>query len=183
MAVHPWTTFAPVWYGGWFVNRRVRYDLGNTPALAQRIIDFLIARRLPLLAVAVAIAVLAFLPARRLQFERSIESMFAPGDPLLETYQQLKRTFGGNEVVLAVYTDPELFHADGRGIRRVAEVSRRLSAVEGVAATLSIDQPLGERVAVADDGPARRARDLFEGYTHSADGQVAAVVCLLRPEQ
>ncbi|MGI6415061.1 MAG: efflux RND transporter permease subunit [Thermoguttaceae bacterium] len=183
MAVHPWTTFAPVWYGGWFVNRRVRYDLGNTPALAQRIIDFLIARRLPLLTVAVAIAVLAFLPARRLQFERSIESMFAPGDPLLETYQQLKRTFGGNEVVLAVYTDPELFHADGRGIRRVAEVSRRLGAVEGVAATLSIDQPLGERVAEADDGPARRARNLFEGYTHSADGQVAAVVCLLRPEQ
>jgi predicted RND superfamily exporter protein len=148
----------------------------------QRIIDLWIAWRLPLLAFAVLTAGVAFLPARHLEFDRSIDSMFAANDPLMEPYARLKRTFGGNEIVLAVYADEELFHPDGRGIRRVAEVSERLKAVEGVGDVLSIDQPLDDLAIVEASSKADRTKTLFEGYTHSADGRIAAVVCILQPE-
>ncbi len=151
-------------------------------SLPQRIIDLWIAWRLPLLLLAVVLATVSYFPGRRLEFDRSIESMFAPQDSLMGPYQRLKRIFGGNEIVLAVYQDEELFHPDGRGIRRVAEVSRKLKAVEGVDDVLSIDQPLGTAIVEADNSAAGRARKLFEGYTHSADGKIAAVVCLLAPQ-
>jgi uncharacterized protein len=158
-------------------------------ALSQRIVDRLIAWRLPLLVVAIVAAAAAFFPARNLEFDRSIDSMFAADDPLIGPYHRLQRAFGGNEVVLAVYADPDLFDASGDGIRRVAEVSERLRNLEGVEDTISIDQPLHneeeplvERIVDQHDENARRARELFEGYTHSADGRVAAVVCILQPE-
>ncbi len=151
------------------------------PAFTQRLTDLLIAWRLPLLALALVAAAAAFVPSRQLQFDRSIDSMFAANDPLIGPYHRLKRTFGGNEVVLAVYADPGLFAADAGGIRRAAEVSRRLKAVEGVDDTISIDQPLEERI-VEETVQAARARELFAGYTHSADGRIAAVVCILQPE-
>ena len=47
-------------------------------------------------------------------------------DPLLPPYHRLKRTFGGNEVVLAVYADPELLSEDGKGIQRLGEISGQL---------------------------------------------------------
>ena len=152
------------------------------PALSQRIVDRLIAWRFALLGLAFVAAGVAFFPARQLEFDRSIDSMFAADDPLIGPYHRLQRTFGGNEVVLAVYADPELFNTDATGIRRVAEVSTRLKSVEGVADTISIDQPLEERIVEEDNANAYRARKLFEGYTHSADGKIAAVVCILEPE-
>lgn len=152
------------------------------PGFSQRIVDHLIAWRFPLLGFALVGAAVAFVPAQHLEFNRSIDSMFASDDPLIGPYHRLKRTFGGNEVVLAVYADPGLFDPDGSGIRRVAEVSRRLKALEGVADVISIDQPLEERIVEENSANAYRARTLFEGYTHSADGKIAAVVCILEPE-
>ncbi|MHB8901427.1 MAG: efflux RND transporter permease subunit [Thermoguttaceae bacterium] len=149
--------------------------------LSQRIADRLISWRFVLLGIAVVAAAAAFVPSRQLEFDRSIDSMFATDDPLIGPYHRLKRTFGGNEVVLAVYEDPGLFAPDASGIRRVAQVRRRLEAVEGVGGVISIDQPLEERI-VDESVQAARARQLFEGYTHSADGRVAAVVCMLKPE-
>lgn len=145
-------------------------------------VDFLLAWRLPLLLLGVVAAAVAFLPARQLQFDRSIENMFAPGDPLLPPYEKLKRTFGGNEIVLAVYADDELLHADGRGIRRLVDVSSRLREIEGVSDVVSLDQPMD--LSIVDDGrsQARPMRELFEGYTHSADGRIAAVACMLQAE-
>ncbi len=150
-------------------------------AFCQRVIDRLIAWRTPLLGLALVAAAAAFFPARNLEFDRSIDSMFAADDPLIAPYHRLKRAFGGNEVVLAVYADADLFKPDASGIHRVAEVSRRLEDIEGVAGVISIDQPLEDRI-VEDTWQAVRARKLFEGYTHSADGRVAAVVCILEPE-
>ncbi len=152
------------------------------PAFTQRIANLLIAWRFPLLALALAAAAVAFLPSRQLQFDRSIDSMFAADDPLIGPYHRLKRTFGGNEVVMAVYADPGLFNPDAEGIRRVAEVSQRLKDIEGVDDVISIDQPLDERIIEEGNANADRARRLFEGYTHSADGRIAAVVCILQPE-
>src|SRR3990172_7029376 len=110
--------------------------------VADRFIGLVIAWRVPLLLLGIVAAALAFFPARGLHFDRSIEKMFAPADPLLPPYGKLKRTFGGNEVVVAVYTDEDLFHPDGRGIKRLAELSERLREVPGVKDVLSLDQPL-----------------------------------------
>jgi predicted RND superfamily exporter protein len=124
----------------------------------------------------------ASLLAPRLKFDRSVEKMFPAGSPVLASYQKLKRTFGGNEIVLAVYQDPQLFSADGTGIRRVALVAAQLRQVPGVKAVLSIDQPLPGALIVSDAPMARRTRNLFRGYTHGEDEQTVSIVCMLYPE-
>jgi len=108
--------------------------------------------------------------------------MFAPEDPLLDPYRKLKRTFGGNEVVVAVYVDDRLFDRDGEGIERLSAVREKLEAVPGVRYALSIDQPVRQSVVDETNPLARSARALFEGYTHGADGRTVAVVCILAPE-
>lgn len=139
-----------------------------------------IALRFPLLLLAVVAGVVAFPAAGRLQFDRSIENMFTPGDPILAPYEKLKRTFGGNEIVMAVYDDPGLLSPDGQAVQRLTKISRRLKAVSGVKDVLSLDQPLGQ--AIVDDNPvAQRTRKLFEGYTHGSDGRTVCVGCMLVP--
>jgi predicted RND superfamily exporter protein len=173
----------------------------------DRFIRFLITARWPLLIVAVFLAAMAYWPSRQVRFDRSIEHMFAKGDPLLDPYQRLKRDFGGNEIVLAVYRDEQLMNPDGSGIKRLAEISQQIKAVPGVQDVLSLSQisrlldelekltipkRLGDLFRAKDtaDPPAilnpnnRLAapfRELFVGYTHSADGHTAAVVCMLQP--
>ena len=144
---------------------------------AVRFTDWIVAWRIPLLGLGTIAAVVAFFPARQLEFDRSIEKMFAADDPLLSPYQKLKRTFGGNEVVVAVYRDEHLFAADGSGVRRVAELGRRLHGVPGVRDVFSLDQPLA--LAGNSELLAGRVRALFEGYTHGSDGKTSAVLCML----
>ncbi|NLY00611.1 MAG: MMPL family transporter [Rhodopirellula sp.] len=149
----------------------------------ERFIHRLIAWRLPLMLLAVGLATIAYPAAEQLQFDRSIENFFAPGDPLLTPYRKLERTFAGNETVLAVYADDHLFDPDGRALRRLTKVSDALAAVPGVRATISIDQPLGDEILQHGNPQADRLRRLFEGYTHSVPGDVAGIVCLLEPKE
>lgn len=146
--------------------------------LVRPAVEWLIAWRIPLLFLALFTAAVAISPARRLAFDRSIENMFAPDDPLLAPYRKLKRTFGGNEIVVAVYTDEHLLDPDGSGLERLAAIRRQMEAVPGVKGVLSLDQPLGK--AIVQDTPlARRVRDLFQGYTHGADGRTVSIGCML----
>src|SRR5262249_7147666 len=118
-----------------------------------------------------------------------------------------KQKFGGNEVILAVYQDEHLFDEDGSGIARLEKISGQMKEVPGVRDVLSLaelDAPLKEvenlkRLGNVLDlfgnrdtwqGPlilnpnsalATRFRNLFAGYTHSADKKTAAVVCMLQP--
>jgi predicted RND superfamily exporter protein len=176
--------------------------------LTERFIRVVIRLRWPLLAAAIGIGIVAYWPARRMHFDRRIERMFAPDDPLLPPYERLKARFGGNEIVLAVYADDELLSPSGRGLARLATVSDKLKHVAGVRDVLSLAQInrlleqleqgknvggilelFGERPPKWD-GPAilnphsplaKRYLELFAGYTHSADGRTAAVVCMLEP--
>ncbi|MCI0360448.1 MAG: MMPL family transporter [Planctomycetaceae bacterium] len=176
----------------------------------EQLVRFLLKHRWWLLAAALLLAAFAYGPAQRVSFDRSIERMFAPGDPLLEPYQRLKDKFGGNEIVLAVYADEQLLAADGEGIRRLADVSGRLKKVAGVRDVLSLAQIdallaqlertksgalfnllggrdkrkptwTGPAILNPESPLAQRFRELFAGYTHSADGRTAAVVCMLEP--
>ena len=166
--------------------------------MSEFLARMLIRYRWWLLAVGVLLAILCFGPAQRLDFDRSIENMFAPDDPLLPPYSKLKRTFGGNEVVLAVYQDADLLDDSRRGIERLAEISAALEATPGVRGVLSLaqlDVSLEKMGAAAslfglesvpelgivdqDSDLAQRFLRLFQGYTHGADRTTAAVVCML----
>ncbi len=128
---------------------------------------------------------LSFLPAQNLQYDRSVENMFPPDDPLLPPYQRLKENFGGNEVVLAVYEDKELFAKDKSGLKRAREFAARLKKVEGVKAVMGageIDGLLGLAGGLTSDSNAAAAfREVFVSYTHNRQADVAAVVCILQP--
>jgi hypothetical protein len=172
----------------------------------QRLVEFLVAWRYWLLAAGVVLGALAWLPARQMKFDRRIEKMFAEDDPLLAPYRRLKGQFGGNEIVLAVYRDGELLRGDGSGLRRLAEVSRQMSAVRGVKGVLSLAEvnglleklrPLrqaggffgagqrdvwtGPALLDPEDKLAIAYLSLFEDYTHSHDGRIAAVAVMLQP--
>jgi predicted RND superfamily exporter protein len=172
--------------------------LRNRQVPGTRIAGFLLAARWPLLLLALLLTACCLVPSRRLAFDRSIENMFAPDDPLLPPYRRLKRTFGGNEIVLAVYRDPELMDASGAGTRRVAEISRELKKTPGVRDVLSLaelDVALGKMAPVAamfgfggqppegivdpESNLAKRFLSLFEGYTHGPAGDTGSVVCML----
>ena len=148
----------------------------------DRFVQLLIAWRWLLLAIAAGLVAAAIWPAGRVEFDRSIENMFAADDPLLVPYRKLKRTFGGNELVLAVYEDSELLNPDRMGIRRLAGIAERCEQVPGVRAVLSLDKPMGEGIVNPDQDLALSMRNLFEKYTHGSDGQTVAVVCMLESE-
>ena len=151
-------------------------------SIGRQITEILISWRMALLVLGIVLAAAAFFPAGKLVFDRSLENMFAPDDPLLAPYARLKRTFGGNEIVLAVYADEDLFARDGGGMRRLSGLGERLKAVPGVRDVVSLDQPMGHAVVEQNNPAADRLKKLFEGYTHSTDGRTSALACILIPQ-
>ena len=173
----------------------------------QILVHWLVVARWPLLGLAIVLAALAYWPSRQVRFDRRIERMFAPSDPLLGPFERLGLRFGASEIVLVVYSDADLLAADGSGLRRLALAADKLQRVPGVRDVLSlsqidalltrlestqagagaflnlpVEQPRGRQgpaVLNPDNRLAASFRKLFEGYTHSADGRTAAIVCLL----
>src|SRR5262245_40102309 len=85
----------------------------STDSWRTRLIDALIRHRLPILLASVAISLLAVFPAARLEFDQSIESLYAADDPHLTNYLESKRLFGGDELVGVVYSDRHLMEPEG----------------------------------------------------------------------
>ncbi len=148
--------------------------------ITRALIDRLVAWRVPLLAVGAVLAAVCYLPSRELEFDQSIENMFAADDPLLAPYRRLKRTFGGNEIALAAYHDPKVLTADG--IDRLRSITVQLARVPGVAAAQSLaNTPLGPAIVDQTNPVARNLTALFEGYTISADRETPAIICIVQP--
>jgi predicted RND superfamily exporter protein len=143
------------------------------------VVTWLIAWRWPLLGLAVCLAAVALGPSQSLRFDRSIENMFAPDDPVLEPYRLLKRTFGASEMVLATYDDEQLMSP--AGLARLATVEEQIKQIPGVAAVLSLRSPMGDKILDEDSLIAEKFLHLFAGYTHSADRLTAALVVQLTP--
>ena len=74
-----------------------RRDAGAPPALLVRAVDWLIAMRVPWFALCMVAAALAYGPAGRLEFDRSVEGLFDRDDPRLVNYLEDRRLFGGSE--------------------------------------------------------------------------------------
>jgi len=136
---------------------------------------------MPLFMAALLIVVGSVERARHLRFSRSIDAMFDRSDPALVPYARMARTFGGGEVVLCAYDDPDLF--TGEGIARLAALTARLAAEPGIASATSLaTTPLGRRIIDVEASPtARRIIALLEGYVVGADRRTVAVACTLEP--
>ncbi len=128
-----------------------------------------------LAAIGLVLGLLGAAAGQRLALDRSIENMFAPDDPILASYRQQQRTFGKHDVVLAVYSDPQL--KSPAGVQRLQQLRDKLKAVPGVVSALSLaDLPQG--TAFDDRGAGDAVRDVFAGYTHNRDLTAAGVICL-----
>lgn len=154
-------------------------------------------RNLALL-VAAALFFASWPAAEHLSLDWQLDRMFPPGDPLVASYHRLEQRFGGNEIVLAVYRDPELWDESGRGLDRLTEVSDRLSSVDGVRGVLSLAElhrilealqsPLQ---LLSPSGPpplldkqnkfAQAFAEVFEGTTHVPGKDTVAIACMLEP--
>lgn len=152
--------------------------------MLRPLIERLIRQRWLLLSLAIVLGGLSVFFGQQLQFDRSIENMFSADDPLIEPYTKLKKTFGGNEVILGIYRDEDLLTKKDRpGLIRLSKIRKEIESLDGVSSVLSLDQLDNEFIDILGDSkPAVHLRELFVGFTHSRSETVVALPCLLVPE-
>lgn len=149
------------------------------------------------------VLLLAAWPAsQRLSFDRTLHRMFAPDAPVRTDFEFLQSSFGVSDLVVFAYRDEALWSADGTGLERLKGIRERIEAVSGVAIAMDlskVDQMLGQLNqglaifsqfqkkanphALLDDSNAlaQEFKTIFEGQTHSRDGKLVAIACLLKP--
>lgn len=131
-----------------------------------------------LLALALAVFAWAAVSSRQVEFDRSLENMFAADDPVLPPFRRLKRTFHAGDVVLAAYADDQLFTSEG--VDRARRVAEKIEAVDGVELVVGPHSSfLGPAILLPENPWSRRLIDTFAGFTHSRDGRTAALICVL----
>ncbi|HYV07627.1 MAG TPA: MMPL family transporter, partial [Blastocatellia bacterium] len=149
---------------------------------------------------AITIGFIAVLMTRGLGFNGSPETL-ARKDSSLEFYQQTRKTFGEDRVILAALTTSDVFTREF--ITRLDRLTRRLAAVDGVAETLSLtnikairseDRNVSVDRLIPSDllsspNADERLRELREEITRdslyvkqyiSADGRTAAINVFLK---
>ena len=77
--------------------------------LTHRIATWLVRWRSLLLVVSLLLTVAGVWPSSHLRFDVAITNMFPPNDPVLLAYQDGLKLFGGAELVVVAYTDPEAY--------------------------------------------------------------------------
>ena len=143
-----------------------------------------------MLLVACCLAVAAFIPASRLQFDQSIESLYSTDDPHLAAFRFSRRLFGGDEFVIVAYGVSDLFESreTEEGIevtatlkpeadRKLREFAEELGRVEGVQAEST--QHLAD--ALSFRFGRKQVLKMVEGVLVGADHQTVAVVLRLAP--
>ncbi|MEM6978388.1 MAG: MMPL family transporter [Planctomycetota bacterium] len=124
--------------------------------------------------------------------DRSLASLFADDDPSLLNYQSLQQTFGGNLVVMMVYDDPELSTPAGLDRnRRWTQAARSVDGVEGILSVAKLSdafawlRPTAGKTGVLNrsDPLAVDFLDLFAGYTHNHQRDMAAIVAMIDPQE
>ena len=171
----------------------------------QFLIQYAIRWRLVLMALGIVTLAGAYPVSTRLTTEQSVSSLFGDQDITLQQYENLKRWFGDDDVLVLMYRD-EALPTPG-GIERSRQLTEKVRALDGVTATLSpwvlneaaegmnqaklLPFGLGD-ASPADKTPAlmrpddpvgKGLSDIFSGYTHSADYSHAAVVVMIDDRQ
>lgn len=105
--------------------------------LSERGAGKLVRHRALLFSLALLLLVAAWPVARRLQFDQSIESLYAGDDPILQRYRESKRLFGGDEFAMIAFTDPQLLNprtgvVSEAAAQRLKELTRELNQIRGI---------------------------------------------------
>ncbi len=159
--------------------------MSGTPSgsgIGPKLVDLIVRRSGWLLAAGIVLTLLAIGPARRLEFDNSLESLYAERDPHLQDYRRSKAWFGSDEIVFVAYSDPELLTDEG--IERVAKLTEQLSEMPGVVPE-SV-QSLSELIRIGRNPLMRKRRELLlefgRGVVLGADNQTTAIMLRLEPE-
>lgn len=149
----------------------------------ERLVHRVIAARSVLLVSSILLIAGAIPLAQRLEFDQSIESLYAADDPVLNDFLASKRWFGGDEFVIVAFQLENLFEPEDvklteSAARTIHDLAVELNAVAGVnpESTQQLDQ--------AVRFPYRRAQvvELLEGILVGADRHTTALVLRLLPE-
>jgi uncharacterized protein len=169
---------------------------------------FVVAWRFLFLALAVASGLAAAWISKDFRLDRRLESMFPRGSKVLNDYQLLKESFGGNEVVLIVYSDDQFWTGSNESMERLRQLGDKIRGSQGVRAVMDLSQ-IDKLVESAESGIAglfsRRPKSIadgkvltgirgttplavamrqtFVGYTHSATGGWLALAIILEPSE
>ncbi len=131
----------------------------------------------------------------RLTFDRSIESLYAADDPHLENYLESKALFGGDEIAIIAYADPELFVEGTRELspasaKRLEELAEKLSNIHGVNKSSTQDlansskaKPVRRIILMRLKLPRDVLHFLVRGVLLGHDDKTTAVVLRLKPQQ
>jgi len=177
-------------------------------SLLARLVGALVRYRLAILVASGLVTLLAVFPASRLQFDQTVESLFADDDPHRLDYAASKALFGGDELVGVVYRDPHLFESEG--LERLRALAEELSHIPGVQAQSTqslvgnlddldkLNAQLAKLAKIArlakslfkteftplppPDEIRRQAIELVRGILVGDDDQTTAVVLRLAPE-
>ncbi len=152
-----------------------------------------------LFAVSLVLTAAGIWPSTQLSFDVSITNMFPPNDPVLLAYQDGVKLFGGAEMVVVAYTDPELLTADGLlHLHRFAEAFRDLKSlgVQGVDSLADArwpPAPLDPTPLFAQVGQHGYSRgklktellkcELYRNMLLGDDGETTAISITIRPKQ
>ncbi|MEQ8853254.1 MMPL family transporter [Gimesia sp.] len=156
-------------------------------------VNLLYKLRWVLLVVFLILTGFAYFPASKLDFEQSIESLYAKDDQHLLDYLESKRLFGGDELVFVAYTVPGLLGEEGSRetdeLKEVRKFSQELSQIPGINADVT------QNLANALSPPKlnfllrvliRQKRDelieLSRGVLIGDDNETTAIVLRLLPE-
>jgi len=164
-------------------------------SLLERFAEFIIRMRSVLFLACAVLVGLAIGPSLRLDFDRTIESMFRADDARYENYREDKELFGGLETSFVAYDDPALFTVEGlKRIERLADQLGEVAGVEGVVSLAKVrrpsapfdSRPLAEQLA-SGDVSAESLREefldteLYSGRLVSTDGTTTVLLVELAP--
>ena len=167
---------------------------GFLAPLLEFFVETLIRYRLFILPAVLVMTALVWPIASQLEFDQSIESLYADNDPHLEAFQASIRTFGGDEFAIVAWEEPDLFSDDGKSIspeslKRIESLATKLARVPGILPE-SVQHPgtllnaqivTALKVAGAKDVE-KKLRSIMRGVVIGADEQTAAIVVRLKPE-
>lgn len=139
--------------------------------------------RLAILAVAAIVTILAWPMAVRLNFDQSIESLYADDDQHFAAYARSKQHFGGDEFAIVAWEETGILTEDSTSVSpgsrgRIEALAEKLSLIPGV-------EPGSVQHAVdALAFPYKRDQvaKLIEGMLIGSDHNTTAIVVRLLPE-
>ncbi|MDA1231351.1 MAG: MMPL family transporter, partial [Planctomycetota bacterium] len=128
--------------------------------------------------------------AKRLTFDQTIESFFAPNNPDIKLLLQSRTDFGGDEFVIVAWREPGLIQVDPEkeipelsetASRHIAELSRKLSELPGVDKEQTRDLERFLKKSPFNKNTRQKMLSLFEGVLIGPDQKSTAIVLQLLP--